>query len=328
MRQSRFRSTSCTIKLSDGKGEHDYFVALGHQEETLYPDIRSKDGALDFFRDRCIKWWKGTTWRDGPSDVPTRNMVSSQVACVNFLLPLAAIDHALTAVARAIDNDVQDVIGIVDRKGNQSRVEFEWIGIDKSLEGGTRRGQYETSVDSFMVAETDRGRRAYLMEWKYTEGETYLSTKPKYRGEGYRKEKQLNGYSDLYYADSSSFDATIPMRELFYDPFDQIMRNRLLADRMVANGELGVSDAKVVVVVPEENLAYRTAAYGKKTTSPPLVERFPDLKTVDEVMRATLKDPDTTFKMVTPTQLREAVVDECGDAVSDWAAYIRERYGW
>ena len=79
----------------------------------------------------------------------------------------------------------------------------------------------------------------------------------------------------------------------------------------------------MVVVAPEENTAYRA-----RITSPPLAERFPDLKTVNEVMRATLKNPDAAFKMVTPTELREAVESECGDAVSDWAKYIRERYGW
>ena len=313
--------------MSDGRGEHDYFVALGHQEESLYPDIRGEDGALDFFRDRCIKWWKGKTWPDGHSDVPTRNMASSQVACVNFLLPLAKIDAALLAVLRAIDDDVRDIVPIC-HEGNTTPVEFEWIGLDRSLEGKTTRGAKTTNVDTFIVAETEKGYRAYLMEWKYTEGETYLSTKPKYRGEGYRKDRQLKGYTHLYYADSSSFDNNIPMTELLYDPFDQIMRNRLLADRMVAKGELGISEAKVVVVVPEENLEYRSVTHGKKTTSPSLVERFPDLKAVDDVMQATLKDPDAAFKMVTPTKLREAVEDSCGEAVSDWAGYIRERYGW
>lgn len=326
-RQSRFRSTSRTIsaegrKLSDGKGEHDYFVALGHQEETLYPGIRGEDGALDFFRDRSITWWKGKTWPDGDSDVPTRNMVSSQVACVNFLLPLVSVEGALTAVLRAIDDDVQDVIEIVDGKGNQSPVEFEWTGIDKSLEGGTHRGQYETSVDSFVVAETDRGRRAYLMEWKYTES----GGSGRYMGKGREGEVRWPRYSPLYSTIFSSFgteNGAVPMSELLYEPFYQLMRNRLLGDRMVAGREHGVLDAKVVVVAPEENSAYRA-----RITSPPLAERFPDLKTVDDVMRATLKNPDAAFKMVSPTTLREAVESECGDAVSDWAEYMRERYGW
>ena len=252
-------------------------------------------------------------------------MASSQVACVNFLLPLYAIPGALRSVVRAIDDDVEDIVAI-SHEERVSQVEFEWIGLGRSLEGKTTRGANTTNVDAFVIAKTAAGQRAYVIEWKYTEES--LTTRPKYLGKGYRKEQQLKGYADLYYADSSSFATSIPMNELLYNAFDQIMRQRLLADRMVAKGELGVSDAKVVVVVPEENRAYRTAAHGKKTTSPPLAKRFPNLETVDEVMQATLKDPNASFKMVTQTELRAAVESECGDAVSDWAEYIRERYGW
>ncbi|MDE2823506.1 MAG: hypothetical protein OXK79_08370 [Chloroflexota bacterium] len=310
-RQAYFRATSPTIR-GEGRSRNQphHVLASGYEEENLFPTIRGQNGAREFFNIRRIKW-------DNPL-----NMASSQIACVNFLLPLASIEGALATVVRAIDDDVESIIPI-SYKGTVSPVEFEWIGLEYSLERKTTRGANTTSVDAFMIASTNVGRRAYLIEWKYKE--QYLSTKPNWRGDGYRHAKQLKGYADLY---SSSFNESIPMNELLYDPFDQIMRNRFLADRIVAKGELGVSDAKVVVVVPEGNRAYRTVAYGRKTTSPPLHERFPDLKTVDEVMRATLKNPDAAFKMVTPTELREAVESECGDAVSDWAEYIRERYGW
>lgn len=110
------------------------------------------------------------------------------------------------------------------------------------------------------------------------------------------------------------------MNALLYGDFYQLMRNRLLADRMVANAELGVSDAKVVLVIPEGNSAYLQPHY--------LGDRFPDMgTTVPEVFRATLKDPDRAFATVTPSRLLEAVERECGTAVSDWSAYMRERYG-
>ena len=37
-------------------------------------------------------------------------MASSQVACVNFLLPLARIPSALLAIIRAIDDDVRAIV--------------------------------------------------------------------------------------------------------------------------------------------------------------------------------------------------------------------------
>ncbi len=332
--QAWFRDHSSTISdegrsPNDDKGQrHGHLLAHGFEHENLYPYLRGKDGALRFFEDRGIKWHR--TGRSGDTrggQGPTRNLASSQIACVNFLLPLREIPGALTAVARAIDDDVEDIVPVC-HEGRKSPVEFEWIGLNGPLENGASptRGANVTSVDAFMVARTNTGRhRAYLMEWKYTE--EYLSTKLKFRGKGYRKDEQLKGYSDLYCADSSSFDSSIPMDELLYDPFDQIMRIHLLADRMVAKRELNISDAKVVVVVPAENTTYRSVTHGTKTTAPPLAKRFSRLKTVEDVVKATLKEPDHTFATVSPEMLLDAVERECGNASSIWVAYQRERYG-
>ena len=323
--QANFRDTSSTISSRGRTPSNDKWVHNGHllalscEKENLYPTLQERCGAQKFFKDRGIKWWKGNF--DSNSDAPTRSMVSSQVACVNFLLPLASIEGALAAVARAIDEDVQDIIDI-NHECNASPVEFEWIGLGKSLENGTGRGVNNTSVDAFIVADTCTGRRAYLMEWKYTEKYKVGD----YKGESDKGEKRWQRYAPLYCSKSSSFGTTkgaVPMNELLYEPFYQIMRNRLLGDRMVKMRELDVSEAKVVVVVPEGNTAYR-----ENITSPPIKKRFPDLKTVEEIMRATLKQPDAAFKMVTPTKLLNAVDKECSVDVSDWVAYIRERYRW
>ena len=178
-------------------------------------------------------------------------MASSQIACINFLLPLIGIEGALAAVLSAIDDDVQNVI-LIEHDENTwapSPVELEWIGVGKPLEKDAKaiRGALTTSIDAFMVAETATSLRAYLMEWKYVEEYE--------EGNGVRLRKSktpMNRYSALYNAESSSFNGIAPMDELLYEPFYQLMRQRLLADRMVDNRELGVTEAKVVVVVPEE----------------------------------------------------------------------------
>jgi hypothetical protein len=46
------------------------------------------------------------------------------------------------------------------------------------------------------------------------------------------------------------------MDDPLYEPCYQLMRQRLLADRMIDKGELEVTEAKVVAVVPEGNIAY------------------------------------------------------------------------
>ena len=169
-RQARFREGLSTPSDTVGR-RHAYLLALGCEEENLFPTLRGDNGACRYFAERNIKWWQARVSGDASDGKrPTRNMASSQIACVNFLLPLVDIPGALTAVLQAIDEDVTGVVEIV-HEGTSSPVELEWIGLDHALEGPSvkTRGANSTSVDAFMVAETPTGRRAYLMEWKYVE---------------------------------------------------------------------------------------------------------------------------------------------------------------
>lgn len=324
-RQATFRNTSPTVSTpgrtpSDEKGRrHGHLLALGHEEENLYPSLRGAAGARRFFKERGIRWHRTARSGDtaGGDGGPTRNLASSQVACVNFLLPLADISGAVEAAIRALDSDVKGIVDI-RHNGRTSPLEFEWIGLKRSLEGGKTRGANNTSVDAFVIANTDGGRRAYLMEWKYTE--EYKGSPD--LGVGASGVERRRRYATRYQAASSAFSGVVPMSELLYEPFYQLMRLHLLADRMVTDGELGISEAKVVVVVPKGNSAYR-----EQVTSPPLARRFPRLKTVADVMRATLKHPDKSFASVCPSLLLEAVEQECGASASSWATYYCERYG-
>lgn len=325
-RQTEFREFSPTIsqkgRLPQDKigQKHGHLLALDCEEENLYPALRGEEGVQEFFSEREIKWHRHHRSGD-PKDMvgPTRNMVSSQIACVNFLLPLCEIPDALAAVARAIDDDVNDVIPLHDN-GRVSLVEFEWTGLCHPLEkdAASTRGANVTSIDAFIVVTTANGLRAYLMEWKYTEKYGFNQ----YKGKGKSGETRRCRYAPLY-AESSSFTGEVPMDEFLYEPFYQIMRLRLLADRMVEKKEFDVSEAKVIVVVPQEHSKYR-----KHITSSPLAQRFPKLDRVEEVFGATLKRPNDAFAMVSPALLVDAIERECGDAALDWVAYQRERYGW
>ena len=332
--QQVFRDESHTVSAEgkhprDDKGlRNPHLLALGYEEENLYPGIRSMDGAVDFFGQRNIKWWKSARSGDDTSvDGPTRNMASSQVACVNFLLPLVGIPGALLAALQAMDGDVRAVVN-VNHEGHTSPAEFEWLGIPRSLEGGSTRGAQNTSIDAFLVAETTTGRRrAYLLEWKHVE--QYQSTRPDFKGEGRSGDTRRLRYAEPFRAPSSSFnpEAAPELDDFLYEPFYQIMRQRLLADRMVQQRELDVDEAKVVVVVPEGNRAYRAVGTGRTTTSPPLAGRFPQLDTVEAMVRASLKDPDVQFAMVAPSLLLDGVVRRLPDETAQWADYWRDRYG-
>ena len=248
---------------------------------------------------------------------PTRNMASSQIACVNFLLPLIDIPGALTAVLQAIDDDVTGVVDI-EHQGTSSPVELEWIGLDHALEGPSvkSRGANSTSVDAFMVAETSGGRRAYLMEWKYVE-----EYRTEDKGQGRQGETRRRRYAHLY-KESLSFNGKVPFNAWLFEPFYQILRLRLLADRMVRNRELGVSEAKVVVVVPDGNRAYR-----ERVTSPPLAMTFPN-RTVSGIVEETLVHPHRRYVSVSQSNLADSVRSRCGDETKAWCEYHHNRYGW
>ena len=100
------------------------------------------------------------------------------------------------------------------------------------------------------------------------------------------------------------------------------MRLRLLADRMVRDREIGVSEAKVVVVVPDGNRTYR-----ERITSPWFATAFPN-RAVSDIVRETLVAPGNTYASVSQSTLADAVREHCADAVSSWSAYHRDRYGW
>ena len=333
-RQQDFRKASPTVSdkgrsPTDEKGmRHPHLLAIGCEEENLYPCIRGEGRALDFFRCRRISWWTSPASGDyGKADKPTRNMASSQVACVNFLLPLSAIPGALLTVLRAFDDDVVDIADI-HHGGETSKVEFEWIGLERSLEGGRTRGSQNTSIDAFLVAETLSGRRrAYLIEWKYVE--RYLRFRPEFKGEGPKGDTRRLRYAKRFSAPSSSFDPAMAPKldDFLFEPFYQIMRQRLLADRMVEDRELGIEEAKVVVVVPKANWAYRAISDGRAITSPQLARRFPRLETVEAVVRASLKQPDSQFDMVAPSFLVDAVAQRLPGDTAEWTEYWRSRYG-
>jgi len=324
-RQAEFRDASPTISgeartPSDPKGQrYGYLLALACEDENLYPALRGENEARRYFESRGLGWWQASASGDNSHGKrPTRNMASSQIACVNFLLPLLEIPGSLTAMLRAIDSDVTDVVNI-QGEGCASTIEIEWIGLDHALEGPnvTGRGSLSTSVDGFLIAETRTGRRAYLLEWKYVE-----EYRPNYMGEGRQGETRRRRYGERYRT-SCSFNGEAPLEAWLYDPFYQIMRMRLLADRMVAKRELDVSEAKVVVVVPAGNLAYR-----ERITSPVLSALFPNARSVADVMRKTLSHPDRDFAPICPSVLADAVRVACGDAATSWGDYLQERYGW
>lgn len=325
--QASFRSTLTTLvgqPHDDKSHRHGHLLPPGCHEENLHPTLRGPAGAPGFFAARGIQWHR--TFRSGDAKGqhgPTRNLASSQVCCVNFLLPLAGDPVALTELLRGIDADVVGVDPIV-HQGRSSLVEFEWVGFDGPLEGGRRvsRGANQTSADALIVARTRTGRRAYVIEWKYVEA--YRSPEDLSLGpEGVTRQRR---YQHLYDSPTSAFNGTAPFKDWLWEPFYQLMRLRLLADRMVARGVTEgqrVDEARVVVVCPKANNAYRLAV--QKT---PLAARRPPGATVEDIVRTTLKDPASLTVVAQDDLVAHLRGSLVASGLSSWLAYHSLRYGW
>jgi hypothetical protein len=328
--QAYFRGSlsAAAQEPADDKGKRNpHLVAQGYEIENLFPSLRGVGGALPFFADRKIRWW--TNGRSGDRVVdasyagPTRNLASSQVSCVNFLLPLASIPGALLALLRELDADVVDVEEIVDGEGHESPVEFEWVGYREPLEGGRiTRGTSQTSIDALLVARTTTGHRAYLVEWKYCEEYLY----PKDEGEGRSGNTRKARYRHLYAAPTSSFNGKLPFEELLFEPFYQLMRMILLADRMLVEGVtemLRIDDVRVIVVCPTANVDYR-----RVVPTTPLGRCWPGENTVRDAIRAGLKDP-RRFDVVAQDDLAARMRrGPLSHELKAWLDYHALRYGW
>ena len=78
-----------------------------------------------------------------------------------------------------------------------------------------------------------------------------------YKGDGRTGEERRRGPAvNFIQAASSSFIGNIPLEDWFYDPLYELMRLRLLGDRMIQTKEFGIDEVKLVVVCPSENTGY------------------------------------------------------------------------
>ena len=322
--QELFKLSSDTFsensKISnDGKGQRNgHLLKIGCEMENLYPTLRFD--AVRYLNQRSIPWWQSERSGDDMNENhPTRNLASSQVACVNFLMFLADKVDLLTRILKTIDNDITSIseikyINPATKMEIYSNIEFEWIGLNKPLEMGVpyTRGQNVTSIDAFIIGNYPMGKRAYLFEWKYVE---FYSEKD-YKGFGKSGDIRRKRYSDMFASEKSPFVKGTNLEDFLYEPFYQIMRLFLLGNRMVQYQELGVNDFRVVVVVPKSNIKYRNTI-----TSKPIKVNF-QFVTIEDAIKYYLKN-NNAFRIISQNFLLENIISFTD---SEWLNYMKERY--
>ena len=228
-------------------------------EENLEAGVR--EAALAYFKDRAIGW------HDGKGNGPSNHMCCSQSCCVNFWFPFVQAPDQLGAILRSLGYDVKEMLEIdadcAMWDGARPYVAFEWIGkrnyLGERLRGkeatddGRTRGANFTSLDFCMRFRRSDGRIELVAgEWKYTE---YYTKGVDLRLS--RSRSKTDRLDCIYREHLEKPDCQIacdfPLESLFFDPFDQLMRQQLLCTAMERAREMSADVVTLLHVAPGAN---------------------------------------------------------------------------
>ncbi|WP_224407292.1 hypothetical protein [Afifella sp. IM 167] len=276
---------------------------------NLAPCIRTS--AVEYFGPpRKISW-----------HTHANHALSSQVACLNFLMPLATRPALLSEViGRALGISPPKMLEV--EKGAQDApwfVGFEWTGRQDHLgewrNGSVTRGANATSADAIVRFQNEAGAtEALLIEWKYTER---YGTRPlDERGNPTR----LARYSKKAFAPDGPIknDLGLSVKDFFYEPFYQLLRQQMLAWRMERATEGGATRVRVLHIAPSANTDLH------RVTAPALQSFGADALAV---FRQLLVRPDDFLQRTTEELFGTLTPDIASDAeTKDWASYLQRRY--
>lgn len=257
---------------------------------NLWDGVR--EDVIDYFARNRIAWWGGPD--------ATGHMLSSQIACVNHLYLLRQRQDLADAVLRSLNSEI-----VAAEPVDDGLVEFEFIGAKQYLaEKRFVRGANCTSVDAFMIGRTADGeRRAFLIEWKYTES---------YRREDKYIRERACVYDHLITAEDSPFKPIKP-RILYFEPFYQMMRQTLLGWLISKHKDHGCTSYRHVHVVPGGN-----AEFHNQVTAPHLIGA-----SVSEAWCSVLRNPEL-YLARTPADLIHPIEGE--KDTKALLAYLGRRY--
>lgn len=270
-----------------------------------------RDAASRYFAE------KGITWHQHAN-----HALSSQVSCLNFLMPPAERPDILARLVReALGGDLPIMLPVeTGPDGRDWFVGFEWIGakdyLNEANQAGTRtRGANATSADAVLRFERDNRIETLLIEWKYTE--SYGAPIPP-AGNPTRRKR----YADLAFAPVGPIrsDVGLELTDFFFEPFYQFLRQQMLAKRMEQAGEAGAEYVRVLHIAPRANIALQ------RITSPALRDKANGEANAFKLFRSLLAEPDRFVSRATEDLFKPLLL-EPNDAAG-WAAYLKERYAF
>jgi hypothetical protein len=292
-----------------GTGGSAYRLKPEHWSLNIHPAVR--DLAQAYFEGKGISW-----------HMHANHGLSSQICCVNFLMPLATRPRQLASViggALGVRGDALTMLPVeCAPDGMPMFVGFEWIGRRdylKEVKAGQKRtrGANVTSADAVVRFEHAGRREALLIEWKYTES---YGAKP----DDDRKDKRLASYGDLAFAPAGPLkaDTGVALEEFFWEPFYQLLRQQMVAAQMQEAREDGAERVRVLHISPNGNADLH------RVTAPALRHLSQD---AFEAFRSLLVRPDDFISASTEAVFSAALAAaEAEDR--PWADYLLERYSF
>jgi hypothetical protein len=293
------------FRNSVGFGGKAYRLQPAHKRLNLAPEIQ--DCAPRYFGKNQIQW-----------HTHCNHALSSQVCCLNFLMPLAEKPHLLSKlVMNAIGGDLVEMVPVeTGPDGQPWYVGFEWIGLEDYLnesnrDGKRSRGANATSADAIIRFRRSGVSETLLIEWKYTESYG-VPTDPK--GNATR----IARYENIAFDPDGPVraDLDLKLEELFYEPFYQLLRQQMLAFRMQRARECDADLVRVLHIAPNGNETL-------KNVTAPALRRFGTNAFL--VWKQLLVRPQD-FISRTTEELFMPLISIIDINNEQWATYLRTRY--
>lgn len=314
-----FSPAACCSGTYDGT-QYDFCLRNDCSAENLHESIRAE--AIAYFEAREIPWHDGECLNKA-NDRPGNHLCCSQSACVNLWFPFIREPKALAALLRSLGYGVDEVLPFeLDGTlpgGDIPFVAFEWIGrrnyLKERIRGqeGRTRGAGFTSLD-FAIRYRNAEKNICIIagEWKYTE--MYDMNK------SIRFSKRGTDRLGIYRPSFDDVGCQINLGDLdpaslLYDPFDQLMRQQLLASAMEAAHEMSAEFVSLLHVAPRAN-----DELIKRITSPGLVGRGDSIHEVwsSLVTEGRFRGVQTEDLILAATSMMSG---------SSWSDYMTMRYG-
>jgi len=238
------------------KKSYPFCLADGYSQENLHKSFR--DDAIEYFKKRNIPWHDGTK-----DSLPSPHLCCSQTMCVNTLFPMTTDKELLQRVFQVYLPEMKEPLPFTTDdplpNGDYPYMCFEWSGKKTHFEGERnwpQRGANCTSLDfAFFFRRHDGKRQLVLGEWKYTEEYKSHKLPPK---EEINKTRWKTYQEDFRIWRASN--PNVPTYEhYFVEPFYQLMRQSVLADKMQLEREMNADVVVHLHISPKANKEFSDA---------------------------------------------------------------------